>query len=47
MRLFVSGGTGVLGRDLRPLAATAGHEPCCQPTTSWTLFDPAAVVAAY
>jgi hypothetical protein len=26
MRLFVSGGTGVLGRALRPLAATAGHE---------------------
>ena len=26
MRLFVSGGTGVLGRALRPLAATASHE---------------------
>ena len=26
MRLFVSGETGVLGRALRPLAATAGHE---------------------
>jgi dTDP-4-dehydrorhamnose reductase len=46
MRLFVSGGTGVLGRDLRPLAATAGHELVMPTGDELDRFDPAAVVAA-
>jgi uncharacterized protein YbjT (DUF2867 family) len=46
MRLFVSGGTGVLGRALRPLAATAGHELVLPTHDQFDLFDPTAVAAA-
>ena len=46
MRLFVSGGTGVLGRGLRPLAATAGHELVLPTHDQFDLFDPTAVAAA-
>ena len=46
MRLFVSGGTGVLGRALRPLAATAGHELVLPTHDELDRFDSAAVVAA-
>jgi nucleoside-diphosphate-sugar epimerase len=46
MRLFVTGGTGVLGRALRPLAETAGHEVAMPGHDELDLFDPAAVAAA-
>lgn len=46
MRLFVSGGTGVLGRALRPLAATAGYELVLPTHDQFDLFDPTAVAAA-
>src|SRR3954465_13744466 len=45
-RLLVTGGTGVLGRALRPLAEAAGHE-CALPThEELDLFDASAVADA-
>jgi nucleoside-diphosphate-sugar epimerase len=46
MRIFTTGGTGVLGRALRPLAALAGHELEAPAHGELDLFDPAAVAAA-
>lgn len=43
MRLFVTGGTGVLGRALLPLAAAAGHAVEAPGHDELDLFDPAAV----
>src|SRR4051794_22198688 len=43
MRLLVTGGTGVLGRALRPLAEAAGHEFAMPGREELDLFDPAAV----
>lgn len=45
-RLLVTGGTGVLGRALRPLAEAAGHELRIPTRRELDLFDPAAVVDA-
>ena len=39
MRLFVSGGTGVLGSALGPLAATAGHELVMSPKAGRIRFS--------
>jgi len=46
MRLLVTGGTGVLGRALRPVAEDAGHELAMPGREDLDLFDPAAVAAA-
>jgi nucleoside-diphosphate-sugar epimerase len=46
MRLLVTGGTGVLGRALRPLAEAAGHEIQARGKAELDLFDRAAVAAA-
>jgi nucleoside-diphosphate-sugar epimerase len=46
MRLLVTGGTGVLGRALRPLAGAAGHELAMPGREELDLFDPAAVADA-
>ncbi len=46
MRLFVTGGTGVLGRALRPLAEAAGHDLRMPTRAELDLFDPVAVAAA-
>ena len=46
MRLLVPGGTGVLGRALRPLAEDAGHELAMPGREELDLFDPSAVAAA-
>jgi nucleoside-diphosphate-sugar epimerase len=46
MRVFVTGGTGVLGRPLLPLLAGAGHEVRAPGRTELDLFDPAAVAEA-
>jgi 2-methylisocitrate lyase-like PEP mutase family enzyme len=43
MRLLVTGGTGVLGRALRPLAEAAGHELVMPAHDELDLLDPAAV----
>jgi nucleoside-diphosphate-sugar epimerase len=43
MRLFVTGGTGVLGRALLPLAVSAGHDVLMPRHAELNLFDPAAV----
>jgi 2-methylisocitrate lyase-like PEP mutase family enzyme len=43
MRLLVTGGTGVLGRALRPLAEAAGHELVMPGRDELDLFDPVAV----
>ncbi len=43
MRLFVTGGTGVLGRALRPLALAAGHDLTMPTRQELDLFDAAAV----
>lgn len=45
MLLFVTGGTGVLGRALRPLALAAGHELTMPRREELDLFDAAAVGA--
>ena len=46
MQLLITGGTGVLGRALRPLAKAAGHT-CLAPThEELDLFDMTAVAAA-
>jgi nucleoside-diphosphate-sugar epimerase len=46
MRLLVTGGTGVLGRALRPLAEAAGHEFAMPGRDELDLFDPSAVADA-
>ena len=46
MRLLVTGGTGVLGRALRPLAEDAGHELELPGREELDLFDPSAVADA-
>lgn len=46
MRLLVTGGTGVLGRALRPLADAAGHELAMPTRAELDLFNPAAVADA-
>jgi nucleoside-diphosphate-sugar epimerase len=46
MRLLVTGGTGVLGSALRPLAEAAGHEFAMPGREELDLFDPSAVADA-
>ena len=46
MRLLVTGGTGVLGRALRPLAEAAGHEFAMPRHEELDLFDASAVADA-
>jgi nucleoside-diphosphate-sugar epimerase len=46
MRLLITGGTGVLGRALRPLAEAAGHEFAMPRHEELDLFDPSAVADA-
>jgi nucleoside-diphosphate-sugar epimerase len=46
MRVFVTGGTGVLGRALGPLARSAGHELLAPTRDELDLFDPVAVAHA-
>jgi nucleoside-diphosphate-sugar epimerase len=46
MRLLVTGGTGVLGRALRPLAEAAGDELAMPGREELDLFDPSAVADA-
>jgi nucleoside-diphosphate-sugar epimerase len=46
MRLLITGGTGVLGRALRPLADAAGHEFAMPGHEELDLFDPSAVAVA-
>jgi nucleoside-diphosphate-sugar epimerase len=46
MRLLVTGGTGVLGRALRPLADAAGHDVATPGHEELDLFDAAAVAGA-
>jgi nucleoside-diphosphate-sugar epimerase len=43
MRLLITGGTGVLGRAVRPLAEAAGHELAMPEHQELDLFDPTAV----
>ena len=43
MRLLITGGTGVLGRALQPLAEAAGHDLLMPRHDELDLFDPAAV----
>jgi nucleoside-diphosphate-sugar epimerase len=46
MKLLVTGGTGVLGRALRPLAEAAGHDVAMPRREELDLFDPSAVADA-
>lgn len=46
MRVFVTGGSGVLGRAVLPRLAAAGHSPVAPGSRELDLFDPAAVAAA-
>ena len=46
MRLLITGGTGVLGRALRPLAEAAGHQLAMPGREELDLFDPTAVADA-
>jgi nucleoside-diphosphate-sugar epimerase len=46
MRLLITGGTGVLGRALEPLAEDAGHELAMPGHEELDLFDPSAVADA-
>jgi nucleoside-diphosphate-sugar epimerase len=46
MRLLVTGGTGVLGRALRPVAEAEGHEFAMPAHEELDLFDPVAVADA-
>jgi nucleoside-diphosphate-sugar epimerase len=46
MRLFVTGGTGVLGRALLPMALATGHEVVAPRHTELDLFDAGAVADA-
>jgi nucleoside-diphosphate-sugar epimerase len=45
-RLLITGGTGVLGRALRPLAEAAGHECATPAREQLDLFDRSAVARA-
>jgi nucleoside-diphosphate-sugar epimerase len=46
LRLLVTGGTGVLGRALQPVAEAAGHELAMPRHDELDLFDPQAVADA-
>jgi nucleoside-diphosphate-sugar epimerase len=46
MRLLITGGTGVLGRAVRPLAEAAGHRSAMPGRGELDLFDPTAVTDA-
>jgi nucleoside-diphosphate-sugar epimerase len=46
MRLLVTGGAGVLGRALRPVAEASGHELSMPGREELDLFDPSAVADA-
>jgi nucleoside-diphosphate-sugar epimerase len=46
LRLLVTGGSGVLGRALRPFAEAAGHELAMPRREELDLFDPPAVADA-
>jgi nucleoside-diphosphate-sugar epimerase len=46
VRLLITGGSGVLGRALRPLAEAAGHELAMPGSDELDLFNPAAVTDA-
>src|SRR4051794_20904394 len=46
MRLLITGGTGVLGRALRPVAEAAGHEVAMPAHDELDLFDHLAVADA-
>ncbi|MFL5973675.1 MAG: NAD-dependent epimerase/dehydratase family protein, partial [Solirubrobacterales bacterium] len=46
MRLLITGGTGVLGRAVRPLAEAAGHELAMPAHEELDLFDSSAVADA-
>jgi nucleoside-diphosphate-sugar epimerase len=46
LRLLITGGTGVLGRALRPVAEAAGHEIATPGREELDLFDPSAVADA-
>ncbi len=46
LRLLVTGGTGVLGRAMRPVAEAAGHELVMPAREELDLFDPVAVEVA-
>jgi nucleoside-diphosphate-sugar epimerase len=46
MRLFITGGTGVIGRAFLPAADAAGHILVAPTRTELDLFDPAAVAEA-
>ena len=46
MRVFATGGSGVLGRALLPLLLDAGHDVAAPGSAELDLFDPAAVRAA-
>src|SRR4051794_307823 len=46
MRLLITGGSGVLGRALQPLAEAAGHELAMPGREELDLFDPSAVADA-
>ena len=46
MRVFMTGGTGVLGQAARPLLESAGHEVTAPGSRELDLFDPAAVAGA-
>lgn len=46
LRLFVTGGTGVLGRALQPVAKAAGHDLAMPGREELDLFDPSAVAEA-
>jgi nucleoside-diphosphate-sugar epimerase len=46
MRLLITGGTGVLGRALRPLAEAAGHDLAMPGHDELDLFEPAAIADA-
>jgi nucleoside-diphosphate-sugar epimerase len=46
LRMLVTGGTGVLGRALQPIAEAAGHELAMPGRAELDLFDPLAVAAA-
>jgi nucleoside-diphosphate-sugar epimerase len=46
MRLLITGGAGVLGRAVQPLAEAAGHELAMPGREELDLFDPSAVADA-
>lgn len=46
MRVFMTGGSGVLGRAAWPLLASAGHQITAPGSKELDLFDPAAVTEA-